>query len=69
MKTNKTETAMRRVLVTLIFYLSVILAALLAIAFPNIAPLVAVMAIVLSLGRLVWLLAWGAAKNGYGWRV
>ena len=69
MKTNKTETAMRRVLVTLIVYLSVILAALLVVAFPEIAPLVAGLCIALALGRLIWLLAWGAAKNGYGWRI
>ena len=69
MKTNKTNTAMRRVLVTLIFYLSVILAALLLSVFHQIAGWVAQVVIALCLWRLVDLYAWGKAKNGYGWRV
>ena len=69
MKTNRTDLGMRRVLITLIVYLSVILAALLVVAFPKIAPLVVGVTIALSLGRLVYLYAWGKAKNGYGWRV
>ena len=69
MKTCKNERGIRRVLVTLIFYLSVILAALLVVAFPKIVGLVAVVSIILALGRLVWMFAWGAAKNGYSWRV
>jgi hypothetical protein len=59
----------RRMLVTLIYYLSVVLAALLVVAFPKIAPLVAGAAVALSLGHVVWLFAWGAAKNGWRWRV
>ena len=69
MKTDRNEMSIRRVLVTMIFYLSVILAALLVVAFPEIAGVVAVLSIVLALGRLVWIFAWGAAKNGYSWRV
>ena len=69
MKTNQKNSGMRKVLATLIYYLSVILAALLVVAFPKIAPLMAGLAIALSLGRLVWMWAWGAAKNGRGWRV
>ena len=69
MKTNKKNSGMRKVLVTLIYHLSVILSALLMLAFPQITGMVAVVAIALSLGRLVWLWAWGAAKNHYGWRV
>ena len=69
MKTNQKNSGLRKVLVTLIYYLSVILVALLVVAFPQIAGVVAVVAIALSLGRLVWMWAWGAAKNGYGWRV
>ena len=66
---NQVNSGMRKVLVTLIYYLSVILVALLVVAFPKIAPLVARVAIALSLGRLIWLFAWGAAKNGWKWRV
>lgn len=69
MKTNQKNSGLRKALVTMIYYLSVILVALLVVAFPQIAGWVAVVAIALSLGRLVWMWAWGAAKNGYGWRV
>ena len=69
MKTNQKNSGLRKVLVTMIYYLSVILTALLVVAFPQIAGVVAVVAIALSLGRLVWLWAWGCAKNGHGWRV
>ena len=69
MKTNRRNSGVRKVLVTMIYYLSVILVALLVVAFPQIAVWVAVVAIALSLGRLVYLYAWGKAKNGYGWRV
>lgn len=66
---NPINSGMRKVLVTLIYYLSVILVALLVVAFPQIAGWVAVVAIALSLVRLVWMWAWGAAKNGWKWRV
>lgn len=69
MKTNRTNLGMRRVLVVLINYLAVILAALLLGVTHQIAGWVAQVAIALSLGRLVYLFAWGKAKNGYGWRV
>ena len=69
MKTNRTDLGMRRVLVVLINYLAVILAALLLGVTHQIAGWVAQVAIALSLGRLVYLFAWGKAKNGYGWRV
>ena len=69
MKTNRTNSGMRRVLVVLINYLAVILAALLLGVTHQIAGWVAQVAIALSLGRLVYLFAWGKAKNGYGWRV
>ena len=63
------NSGMRKVLVTLIYYLSVILAALLVVAFPRIAPLVSGVAIALSVIRLAVLFGWGMAKNGWGWRV
>ena len=69
MKTNRTNSGMRRVLVVLINYLAIILAALLLGVTHQIAGWVAQVAIALSLGRLVYLFAWGKAKNGYGWRV
>ena len=69
MKTNTKDLGTRRVLVTLIFYLSVILVALLIVAFPRIAGVVAVLSIALALGRLAVLLGWGMAKNGKSWRV
>ncbi|MBE6933679.1 MAG: hypothetical protein E7462_01310 [Ruminococcaceae bacterium] len=69
MKTNYKNSGMRKVLVTLIFYLSVILAALVLGVTHQIAGWVAQVAVALSLGRLLWLMAWGAAKNGQAWRV
>ena len=69
MKTNKNDLGTRRVLVTLIFYLSVILVALLIVAFPQIAGVVAAVAILLSLFRLVGMFSWGLARKGYSWRV
>ncbi len=69
MKTEKTKSPMRRVLVTLTFYLSVILAALILGVTYQIAGWVAQVAIALSLGRLVFLFGWGVARNGRGWRV
>lgn len=69
MKTNLTDLEMRQMLVALIYYLSVILAALILGVTHQIAGWVAQVAIALSLGRLIWLFAWGAAKNGWKWRV
>lgn len=69
MKTNRKNSGTRKVLVTIIFYLSVILAALLLGVTHQIAGWVAQVAIALSMGRLLWLFAWGCARNRYGWRV
>ena len=69
MKTNRKNSGTRKVLVTIIFYLSVILAALLLSVTHQIAGWVAQVAIALSMGRLLWLFAWGCARNRYGWRV
>lgn len=69
MKTNLTDLEMRQMLVALIYYLSVILAALVLGVTHQIAGWVAQIVIALSLGRLVWVVAWGAAKNGWKWRV
>lgn len=69
MKTNHKNSGTRKVLVTIIFYLSVILAALLLGVTHQIAGWVAQVAIALSMGRLLWLFAWGCARNQYGWRV
>lgn len=69
MKTNQKSSGMRKVLVALIFYLSIILAALLLGVTGQVANWVAQMVIALSGGRLLWLFAWGCAKNNYGWRV
>lgn len=66
---NQINSGTRKVLVMLIYYLSIILAALILGVTRQIAGWVAVVAIALSLGRLVWLWAWGAAKNGWRWRV
>lgn len=69
MKTNQRNSGMRKVLIVLVNYLSIILAALLLGVTHQIAGWVAQVAIALCLGRLLWLCAWGAARNGYGWRV
>ena len=69
MKINRTNLGTRRVLTTLIFWLSVILAALLLMVSHQIAGWVAVCTVVLAMIRLTWMFAWGAARNGYGWRV
>ena len=69
MKNNKANSGTRKVLVTIIFYLSIILAALLLGVTHQIAGWVAQVAVALSMGRLLWLFAWGCAKNHYGWRV
>ena len=66
---NQTNTGLRRVLVTLICYLSVILAALILGVTHQVAGWVAQVAIALSLFRLVFLFGWGASKNNWRWRV
>lgn len=69
METKKNTAPSRRIVVTLIFYLSVILAALILGVTNQIANWVAQVTIALSLGRLVFLAGWGVARNGKGWRV
>jgi len=69
METKKIDIALRRVLVTLVFYLSVILAALILGVTHQIAGWVAQAAIALSLLRLAFLFGWGVAKNGKSWRI
>jgi len=69
MKTKKAKAPERRILVTLAFYLSVILAALLLGVTGQIAPWVAQVMVSLPLFRLVFLFGWGTAKNGWRWRV
>ena len=69
MRANKQDSGMRKVLVTLIFYLSIILAALLLGVTEQVAVWVSEVAVALCLGRLLWLVAWGCARNGYAWRV
>lgn len=69
MKTNQKNSGERKVLVVLIYYLSVILAALLLGVTHQIAGWVAQVVVALCIGRLLWLWAWGCAWNRYGWRV
>ena len=69
MKTKQKNTGVRKVLVTVIFYLSIILAALLLVVADQIAGWVAQVVVALSMGRLLWLFAWGCARNQYRWRV
>jgi len=68
MKNNKANSGTRKVLVTIIFYLSVILVSLILCITGQVAGWVAQVAIALSIGRLIWLFAWGTAKNGWKWR-
>ena len=68
MKSKRITVSVRRVLVTLAFYLSVILAALILAVTGQVAGWVAQTAVVLSLLRLVSIFSWGAAKNSWGWR-
>lgn len=68
MKNKRTNTPVRRVLVILAFYLSVILASLILAVTGQVAGWVAQTAVALSLFRLVYLVGWGTAKNGWGWR-
>ena len=67
MKTKRTKAPERRILVTLAFYLSAILAGLALFATGQIAGWVATVTITLSLIRLVFLFGWGAAMNGWRW--
>lgn len=69
METKKPKAPERRILVTLAFYLFVILTALILGVTHQIAGWVAQVSIALSLFRLVSLISWGMAKNGWGWRV
>ena len=68
MKSKRTHAPVRRVLVILAFYLSVILASLILAVTGQVAGWVAQTAVALSLFRLVYLVGWGTAKNGRGWR-
>ncbi len=68
METKKSQAAIRRVLITLAFYLSVILVALILGVTHQVAGWVAQVAIALSLFRLVFLFGWGMARNGRRWR-
>lgn len=68
MENKKRNFSARRILVTLAFYLAVILTALLLGVTSQIAGWVAQTAIALALSRLMFLFGWGAAKNGWGWR-
>lgn len=69
METKKNPAPSRRIVVTLIVYLSVILVALILGVTGQIANWVAQVTIALSLGRLVFLAGWGVARKGKGWRV
>lgn len=68
MKSKRTHAPVRRVLVILAFYLSVILASLILGITGQVAGWVAQTAVALSLFRLVFIFGWGAAKNSLGWR-
>ena len=68
MERKRTQTAFRRVLIILAFYLSVILAALVLGVTHQIAGWVAQVAVTLSLFRLIYMFGWGMARNGRGWR-
>lgn len=69
MEEKKKSAPSRRIVVTLIVYLSVILVALILGVTNQIANWVAQVTIALSLGRLVFLAGWGVARKGKGWRV
>ena len=69
METKQNKVPGRRILVVLAYYLAVILVSLILGATGQIAGWVAQVATALSLGRLVWLVAWGTAKHNWGWRV
>ena len=69
MKANQKNSGTKKFLVTMIYYLSVILAALVLGLTHQIAGWVEQVVILLSLCRIVYVIAWGAGKNGYRWRV
>lgn len=69
MKNSKNKSPERRILVVLAFYLSVILAALILGVTHQVAGWVAQVAVALSLFRLIYVFAWGMARNHRGWRV
>ena len=66
---SKPKAPGRRIFVVLAYYLAVILVSIILGVTHQIAGWVAQVAIALSLGRLVWLVAWGTAKQNWGWRV
>lgn len=69
MEIKKIKVPDRRILVTLAFYLSVILISMILAVTHQIAGWVAQVSIALSLGRLVFIAGWGVGKNNWGWRV
>lgn len=69
METKQNKVPGRRILVVMSVYLAVILVSLILSVTGQIAGWVAQVAVALSLGRLVWLVAWGTAKKNWGWRV
>lgn len=69
METKKPKAPERRILVTLAFYLFVILTALILDATGQVAGWVAQIVIALAFGRLCFLAGWAMAKHGWGWRV
>ena len=69
METKQNKVPGRRILVVMSVYLAVILVSLILSVTGQIAGWVAQVAVALSLGRLVWLVAWGTAKQNWGWRV
>lgn len=69
METKQNKVPGRRILVVMSVYLAVILLSLILSVTGQIAGWVAQVAVALSLGRLVWLVAWGTAKQNWGWRV
>lgn len=69
METKQNKVPGRRILVVLAYYLAAILVSLILSVTHQIAGWVAQVVIALSLGRLVWLVAWGTAKKNWGWRV
>lgn len=69
MKSKEITASVRRILVTLAFYLVTILVALLLGVTHQIAGWVAQAVIALALCRLAFLFGWGVARNRMGWRV
>lgn len=69
METKQNKVPGRRILVVMSVYLAVILVSIILSVTHQIAGWVAQVAVALSLGRLVWLVAWGTAKQNWGWRV